>query len=188
MNQFYTQTTLPAPNINYKKIWPNSPTDITDNIPRWRAYPLIGAKNLFWTKEIRESLSAENIFPTVVRIFRWRPNGSFPWHIDGTNSETTMFAINWVLEGTGLIQWNSKLILPKPDKNYKHLAAGTKDSTLHDTYEESAFGHGCLVNTTIPHRVVNNSDVHRITLSIQFGNHFTYKEVREKLSALGFIA
>jgi len=185
MNQFYTQTTLPTPNINYQTVWPNDPTDTSDTIPRWVEYDL---SNLLWSDDIINQLASENLIPQLVRIFRWSPNRFFPWHIDGTIDEITTFAINWVLDGSGTIQWSSKLKLPLPPKEHYHLAYGNMVGSLTDEYEESALGHGCLVNTTIPHRVVNNNDIHRITVSIQFGNQYTYEEVREKLSALGFIA
>jgi hypothetical protein len=203
MNKFYTQLTLSAPLIDYKSIWPNDPTDPTDTIPRWQPYPILIAKNTFWTEEIRSQLTSQDLIPQLVRIFRWKPKSAFHWHVDGSywpnepqKNTTTTFAINWVIEGTGMIYWNSKLDLPKtiPYKTtnkfgdpFHHLARGTIHSKPDDEYETSCLGNGCLVNTTIPHKVVNDNSIHRITISIQFGNHLSYEKAYEKLLAVGFV-
>jgi hypothetical protein len=187
VNKFYTQLTLPAPIIDYKSIWPNDALDTEDSIPRWKAYPLNIAKQNFWTEEIRNTLISQGMNPTLVRIFRWRPNNTFPWHIDGTINEITKFAINWVLEGAGAIHWDSKLILPVPAEQYQHITYSRLPSKFDDEYEVSTLGHGCLVNTTIPHKVVNDNNIHRITISIQFENHINYEQAFEKLLAIGFV-
>jgi len=184
MNKFYTQTTLPTPNIDYKSVWLNDPTDVCDTIPRWQLHTL---KTNFWPTKIQTNLASQNLFPELIRIFRWHPNGFFPWHVDGTVIARTNFAINWVLDGTGIIQWNSKLNLPPPEPKHATLAYGSIISTPNDAYEETNLGHGCLVNTTIPHRVVNNNDIHRITVSMLFGTYITYEQAVEKLSVLGYV-
>jgi hypothetical protein len=187
MNKFYSETTLPTPILDYKSLWPNAPADISDTIPRWQQYPLNIARKTLWNEEIRSQLASQGLTPTLVRIFRWCPKGRFTWHIDGTTKEITSFAINWILEGEGVIQWNSKLKLPPPPSQHNHLAYGSVVGTDHDPYEEETGGHGCLVNTAIPHRVLNNNNIHRISLSIQFGNQLTYEQALEKLSTLGYI-
>lgn len=184
MNKFYTQTLIPLPDVDYKSIWPNDPTDSSDMIPRWQTYT---SEKPLWNNTIDEMLALCDLKPKLIRIFRWAPKTIFPWHVDGTTEIITEFAINWVYEGSGIIQWNSKLELPKPEANHSHLAFGSKQGGLTDVFESKELGHGCIVNTTIPHRVVNVEPIHRITVSIQFGNDLTYAQAVEKLTACGLI-
>jgi len=183
-NNFFRRTTIPMPNIDYKPIWKRGPYDTKDSIPRWIRYP---KDRRIWNDEVYDKLASIGIAPTLVRIFRWKPNSSFPWHIDGTVNEVTEFAINWVLEGEGIIQWDTSLVLPKPEEENYHLAYGAFEGTKEDKFDMQELGHGCLVNTTIPHRVLNLNNIHRITVSIQFGNQFKYNEVAEKLISCGYI-
>jgi len=178
MNRFYTQTLIPTPNVDYRSIWPNSPTDTSDTIPRWKTYPV---KTGLWEKEVIKKLESCDLTPKLVRVFRWLPNTLFPWHIDGNIKERTEFAINWVCEGQGIIQWDSKIELELPRPEHSQLASRNKMGSLTDPFEEAAFGNGCIVNTTIPHRVVNMEALHRITVSIQFGNRLTYADAVNRL-------
>jgi hypothetical protein len=178
MNRFYTQTLIPRPNVDYRSIWPNSPTDTSDTIPRWKTYPV---KTGLWENEVIKKLESCNLTPKLVRVFRWLPNTLFPWHIDGNIEEQTEFAINWVCEGQGIIQWDSKIELELPPTEHSQLASRNKMGSLTDPFEEAVFGNGCIVNTTIPHRVVNMEALHRITVSIQFGNKLTYADAVNRL-------
>jgi hypothetical protein len=186
MNKFYTQTNIPIPKVDYKLIWPNEPTDATDGPIRYKTYP---NQTMLWDEHTTELLLSCGLVPSMIRIFRWLPNRTFNWHIDGSLTEVSNFAINWVLDGTGEIEWSSRIILPKPNSNNKHPTFGSLPSRDGD-YElvDCRFsGHGCLVNTTIPHRVVNKNSIHRITVSIHFGNSLTYEQVAEKLIAAGLV-
>jgi hypothetical protein len=182
---FCKQTTIPVPNIDYKRVWNIDSTNSADTIPRWLTYTNTSA---IWNDNTKERLVDVGMTPGLIRIFRWKPNGVFPWHIDGTTTIPTNFSINWVLEGEGIIQWNSKLEFPRPitalgSANAYASKIGGKD----DKFEFQAKGHGCIVNTIIPHRILNNSNTHRITVSILFGNKFSYSEAVEKLKSCGFV-
>jgi hypothetical protein len=183
-NRFFTKTKIPLPNIDYRNMWNNDPDDPSDTLPRWKTYP---NKPGLWDEHTTRLLESIGLTPILVRIFRWAPNKSFPWHIDGSIDEITQFAINWVVEGDGIIEWTSKLILPPPSEKFSHLAFGTLPSVSGDSYltECANKGDGCLINTTIPHRVVNNNNIHRITISIQFGNKLTYEQAAAKLILAG---
>jgi hypothetical protein len=183
VEQFYRQTTLPAPDVDYKTVWNVDAKDPADTTPRWLTYP---ADSKIWDDHISNKLLSVSLKPVLIRIFRWKPNSIFPWHIDGSVNEIAKCAINWVYEGSGLIQWNSNLELSKPDKTSYH-AYGSYDGHINDKFEAAALGHGCIVNTAIPHRVLNLSDVHRITVSILFDNELTYSEIVEKLKSCDFI-
>jgi hypothetical protein len=183
-DKFYKQTTIPAPVVDYKTVWNIDSRDPRDTNPRWLTYP---KDSKIWDDTTLNKLLSVGLTPRLIRVFRWKPKSVFPWHVDGSVAEITEFAINWVYEGSGIIQWNSSLELPKPDKKNYHLAYGSFDGNKDDKFEVESLGHGCIVNTTVPHRVLNLSEIHRITVSIQFGNEFTYSEAVERLKSCGFI-
>lgn len=186
MNNCYTQTTIPMPNIDYKLIWPNEATDTTVGTTIYKIYPnQLG----LWDEQTTKLLLSCGLTPTMIRIFRWLPNSNSKWHIDGTITAVSNFAINWILDGAGEIEWGATIVLPKPNDNDKHSAFGVLPCRRgDDTLVDCRFsGHGCLVNTTIPHRVVNKNDIHRIAVSIHFGNMLTYGQVAEKLTAAGLV-
>jgi hypothetical protein len=182
MNKFYTQTLIPLPDVDYKSIWPNDPTDSSDMIPRWQTYT---SEKPLWNNTIDEMLALCDLKPKLIRIFRWAPKTVFPWHTDGTSDLVTPFAINWLCEGVGAIQWDSKIELPKPEANHSHLAFGTTMGEIADHFEEITLGHGCIVNTAIPHRVLNMNKIHRITISIEFGKKLNYEQAVERLINVG---
>jgi hypothetical protein len=161
MNKFYTQTLIPMPKgIDYRSIWTEDPyvnTDPSRNDGKtWVLHDT--PTEPLWDNNILKIMS---IFgPPIIRVFRWNPYSVGLWHIDYNPEKdfTHQFAINWVLEGWGSIQWNSKERLI--------------DLIPESTFENSVLGHGCLVYTTIPHRVVNTEPIHRITISIQFKSPF----------------
>ena len=184
IDNYCKQTSIPVPNIDYKRVWNIDPTSPADTIPRWLTYP---NNTKIWDDDTTNKLLGVGLKPRVIRVFRWRPNSVFPWHVDGNVDQVTRFAINWVLEGNGIIQWHSKLELPKPMPKHKHLAYGSLVGKIEDKFEFQALGHACVVNTVIPHRILNTSDVHRITVSILFGDDYSYNETVEKLKFSGFI-
>ena len=154
MNKFYTQTLIPMPKVDCKALWPNDPTDPTDFRPRWKKIPFV-AENL-WDEKIYNKLKQCSLIPTTIRVFRWAHSKFYPWHIDGNSNiqYVVPFAMNWIVEGSGLIQWNTAIKLTIGGE-MTGFHAGVCDGKSQDAYEEQTFGHGCIVNTTIPHRVLN---------------------------------
>ena len=122
--------------------------------------------------------------PRLIKIFRWAPNLIGDWHVDGSPGRAEKFAINWVYEGIGLIQWNSKVEFPQDlhANAFKSLLGGTTDP-----YEEQAIGDSCVVNVAIPHRVINLEPIHRISVSMQFSESISYEDGIERLRSQGFI-
>jgi len=167
-NQYYVKTKIPTPNINWKDIWAVDPADNLNTMPRFCCYPL--NKNI-WSTDIFKKLIAIGLFPKVIRVFRWCPNRVFPWHVDGNSTSAVPFAINWVLDGNGSIQWDSKMSLPP---TVSGLSFASTLGKLNDAYECEQFGHGCIVNTHIPHRVINLNNIHRLTVSMTFNPSIDY--------------
>jgi hypothetical protein len=185
MGTYFQKTLIPTPNIDYKEIWKNAPEDLSDTLPRYKSYP-IDHKEI-WNTEISKQLISAGLAPSSARVFRWAPNLDSGWHIDGSPNRVTQFAINWIMHGSGVIQWNSKLDLSNTPK--VSTAKGWTPSNKFHTYEEQIDGHGCIVNTAVPHRVVNNSNEHRITVSVVFekNSEITYNDAVIILSNIGFI-
>ena len=186
MNKFYTQTLIPMPKVDCKAMWPNDPTDKTDVRPRWKKAPFI-AENL-WDAEIYNKLNQCDLVPTTVRVFRWAPTSYYPWHIDGNSNIQYVipFAINWIVEGAGLIQWNTAIKLITGGE-MAGFHAGVYAGTPQDVFEEQTSGHGCIVNTTIPHRVLNFEKTHRLSISVMFNHTLSYEDTITNLKTVGLI-
>jgi len=185
-NKFYTQTLIPMPKIDCKALWPTDPIDKTDIRPRWRKTPFI-AENL-WDAEIYNKLNQCYLVPTTIRVFRWAPIGYYPWHIDGDSSRQYVvpFAMNWIVEGAGLIQWNTAIKLTIGGET-AGIHAGACLGTPQDVFEDQTFGHGCIVNTSIPHRVLNFEKIHRLSISVIFDPTLTYEDTVDNLKTVGLI-
>jgi hypothetical protein len=166
---YFAKTKMPTPDIDWTEIWSQEPTDRSLSAPRYKEYKDF---QKFLDSETGKLLKSIKLYPRKIRIFRWKPVRVFPWHIDGTKTEKVNFAINWVLDGKGKIQWNSKMNLPRTPSG---LSWASKLGTFSDASEYETFGHQCVVNTSIPHRVVNISKVHRITVSMMFQEDITYE-------------
>jgi hypothetical protein len=188
-NRFCTQTSIPIPHgIDYRSLWTDSPYSETDTVPRWKQfkYPdLFVSNNESYMHEIFTPPIAQVLDilgPNFVRVFRWYPGKIGTWHIDGNVQNKIECAINWVVEGKGLIQWdrNLKLLVPEPGTPTAAFSFGAKQGVLEDYAEYSHIGHACLVNTGVPHRAINTEPIHRITISLAF-KQVTYEQACELL-------
>ena len=178
---YFVKTKIPIPFIDWKKIWDVESTDATAN-ERFKSYT--NFLNL-WETDIAKRLYSIKLYPRRIRVFRWEPGrGVFPWHIDGSYDEFVNFAINWVLDGHGSIQWNSKMDLPKTPSISSYAS---KKGKLTDVVECEEFGHACIVNTSIPHRVVNINKIHRVSVSMTFQKQIKYNEAVEILRNNGLL-
>lgn len=167
---YFAKTKIPLPDIEWTEIWSQEPTDRLISTPRYREYKDF---QKFLDSETGKKLLSIKLYPREIRIFRWQPLGIFPWHIDGTSIRKVDFAINWVLDGKGSIQWNSKMNLPRTPSG---LSWASKLGKFNEVIECEEFGHQCIVNTSIPHRVINMSNFHRISVSVTFQKDITYTD------------
>jgi hypothetical protein len=132
--------------------------------------------------DLLEKFKAIDMPPEYVRLFVWPKNHCGIWHIDGTADTYRHSAINWILQGSGLIQFNNSLELqPMPGV---HLG---KRSTLAENAEAETTGHGCVVNTGACHRVITGQDG-RTTISIGWKTNDTpFPAMLEKLRQINII-
>jgi hypothetical protein len=186
MNEYFSQTVIPTPIVDWKSLWPEilSSDDPGIDLPLFR---LINTKSVtlhdLWSEgDVADKLKDAGIEPYFIRIFRWRPNRFFSWHIDGVVNKPRFCALNWVLEGYGEIQWNTKY--DWDEKTNKINAFKNRFGNYDDPYEESANGNACLVNTLIPHRLVNMNSTHRVTISILANEKLSYAEVYHRLASV----
>lgn len=173
MKKYHRKTLIPRPNINVRDLWGDiDPTDKSDTRPRWRAHTT--DYDNVWEPDVHKKLNELGFFVRGIRVFRWMPNKVFEWHIDGTINQVEHFAINWVVEGQGLVQWN-------PDITLNTLAShgfsrGVMAGSITDYVEEQTDGDQCILDISKPHRVVNLSNEHRMTISVTFKNDLTYSD------------
>jgi hypothetical protein len=142
-------------------------------------------------EDLLKKLDSVGLSPLKVRLFVWPKNHIGIWHIDGRHwgDDTHLASIqnvslNWVLAGSGVIQWDRRVEskLKIIDGVYRGL-----QSSLDDSFEAESAGDGVLVDTTIPHRVLTGPDG-RTSITLQWKtneNDFKFPVMVEKLKSIG---
>ena len=133
--------------------------------------------------ELLDKMRSVGLRPWKLRFFVWKPNNRSAWHVDTSSEKGTLrSAINWVVKGKGEMQWNDKLSLDPGYTVRKGFDEGSIESTDNDHVSHSTFGHGCLVDTSIPHRVVVGPEG-RSTVSLLWeeSNALSFEETYDKL-------
>jgi hypothetical protein len=129
-----------------------------------------------------EKFKSINMLPEYIRLFVWPVNHCGIWHIDGTVDTYRYSAINWILQGSGLIQFNNSIQLHRIPG--VHLG---KASTLAETAEAETSGHGYVINASACHRVITGRDG-RTTISIGWKNKDTpFSAMLEKLRQINIV-
>lgn len=132
--------------------------------------------------DLLEKFKAIDMPIEYVRLFVWPANHCGIWHIDGTEDTLRHSAINWIISGSGLIQFNNSVLLHK----FPGVHLG-KRSTLADNAEAETNGHGCVVNTSACHRVITGQDG-RTTISIGWKTNDTpFPAILEKLRQINIV-
>lgn len=162
MNQFYTRISLPSVLLDDSVLY-SSPdvyrtiqqSDINQEVVR-----ILNQRGL--------SIYSVEIFKTGYTNKRW------PIHVDGPR-EGDMAKINWVYGNTRCdMKWFKRKSgsLPKA----KESAAGPYiEYDEHDVEEIASFNIGTtsIVQTAIPHTVVNNSEQHRYCVSLNLIHNYS---------------
>jgi len=133
-------------------------------------------------EDLLDKFNTINMMPEYVRLFVWPRNHCGIWHIDGTEDTYRYSAINWIIRGSGSIQFNNNIVLGKRCGVHKGA-----DGVLSDAVEAETTGHGCVINTSACHRVVTREDG-RNTLSIGWKNKDTpFELLIEKLRQINIV-
>jgi hypothetical protein len=133
-------------------------------------------------KDFINKFSEIDLVPQLIRVFVWPRNNTGVWHIDGTSALGRNVALNWVIKGSGVIQFNTKL----PLSPMYGVHSGRRPS-IGDAIEAETFGHGCLINTGIGHRVVTGEEG-RTTISLAYTHRdMPFFEMVEKFRQINII-
>lgn len=180
---YYSHTKIPIPKVDWESVWNDT---VPTGYPKWKPMDIPADA---WSTEITDKFKAINLRPSLLRVFKWKQNAVYPWHIDGDNLHVSKFALNWIVGGDGRIQWDDTLVLPtdKTGITAGLLRGGPKD---HYTCQSADSGNGCLLKIDIPHRVTTIGDTEpRHTLSLLFAkaDNRTYNEIRQLMIGVGLI-
>lgn len=99
-------------------------------------------------------------FSKQIDIFRMPPNFTSNIHIDNS-----FYAYNFIIKGSGIMEWFNI-----DDLTVKHISEyGTQIYDLLDNKSSigSTTSTSMIVNTKIPHRIINNHNEERICVSIR---------------------
>ena len=139
--------------------------------------------------DLLDRMRSIGLRPWKLRFFIWKPNIFSPWHVDTASKMGKLkSSINWVVKGSGEIQWNENLNLT-PDRSVREqFDEGSIESSDSDEITHSSDGHGCLVNTSIPHRVkVGPEGRTTISLLWEQPEDFSFDETYKKLNSINLI-
>jgi hypothetical protein len=114
--------------------------------------------------ELINKLDSVGLIPESLRLFVWPKNFWGQWHIDGNINTPRYSCINWIIKGSGVIQFNKNIKLKMVEGI--HRGEG-KLSSPNDLFEEQTDGHGCLINSAYCHRVVTKDDG-RVSISLSY--------------------
>jgi len=132
--------------------------------------------------DLPDKFKSINMIPEYVRLFVWPVNHCGIWHIDGTADVFRQSALNWVIKGSGYIQFNSKVALdlwPGVHRGYQ--------GKFIDRCESMTDGNGCVINTSACHRVITGKDG-RNTISLGWKNNdISFELTVEKLRQINMI-
>jgi hypothetical protein len=135
-------------------------------------------------KDLIEKFSKIDLVPQLIRIFIWPKNKCGIWHHDGNVATGRNVALNWVLQGSGVIQFNTEMSKTMAPMRGVHLG---KVGNLTDKVDAETDGHGCIINTALPHRVVTGSEG-RTTISLAYTHKdIPFLEMVEKFRQINII-
>jgi hypothetical protein len=182
-NDYYCQTLLPTPSIDWESVWAGK---YPPAFPKWKEY---STTEKIWSDDVYSTLQQIGLTVRQIRVFKWGRNRFYPWHIDGSDGKVSHWAINWVVNGTGQIQWNENLTMIPDQFN---VTGGFKAGTDRDPYtcQTNNSGNACLVKIDVPHRVITLGDKEpRESISIFFNKSafITFDEAKELLASVNLI-
>ena len=122
--------------------------------------------------ELLQWCQRHNLTMNSVHLFRAPPMSKQDIHVDG-DGNPSLYAINWILSAR-----KSKMIWYQPQKSRE--VNGHNELVYHSWHEDECdeierfedISVPVLLNTEIPHRVVNDTDEWRFCVSIRFPNEF----------------
>jgi len=148
---------------------------------------LLLEKYKIWNTDISDRLKSIDMYPESLRLFYWDPKKTYyPWHIDGDIKHVSKKSINWVLRGSGKIQWSNAVNLTKINQKSHGISHDDIDQSqiIYETSES-----GILIDTSIPHRVVLEGE-ERFTVTLQWNSekNFDFHESCKRLKSVDLLS
>jgi hypothetical protein len=143
-------------------------------------------KYKIWSDDISTRLKIAEMYPETLRFFYWNPKKTHhPWHVDGDIKNVSRKSINWILKGSGKIQWSNSVNLTQINQKSHGISYDDidKDQIVHETLES-----GILINTAVPHRVVLDGE-ERFTVTLQWNpeKNFDFSESQKRLKSVDLL-
>lgn len=134
--------------------------------------------------DLLEKLKTINIVPEYIRLFVWPRNFCGQWHIDGDYLTPRYSCMNWIINGSGLIQFNPNAEL----KVVPGVHRGTGNLTDPNEFVAAETnGHGYVINSGSPHRVFTKDDG-RTSISLSYKNKdVVFSEMVKKLRLINIV-
>lgn len=149
-------------------------TDENYQKQKWYLWHYVGDDNFkFISPEIANWAVENNLTINHCHLFAGPPKENSIIHSDGPEGEN-QFGINWVLSGyDSYMAWYQVNNLKETEHNYSGSPYRKWDDSECVEIERCTINGPTLINAAPPHRIVNNSNEHRWTVSLRFSNSFT---------------
>ena len=171
------------PNVDWESAWKDA---FPPGYPKWKS---IDMPSDMFPPDIVSKFKEIELKPGLLRVFKWKQQMVFPWHVDGASDFVCKVALNWVPNRVGKVQWNEGLKLPTDTTG---ITAGIIHGKITDPYtcESEDSANGCLLKIDIPHRVYTMGfDEPRHSLSMMFAksDKRSYDELARDMRSVGLI-
>jgi hypothetical protein len=130
--------------------------------------------------EIANWADENNLIINNCHLFAGPPKKNSIIHSDGPEGEN-QFGINWVLSGRdSYMSWYQVNTVKETEYNFSNSPYRKWDDDECTEIDRYKIDGPTLINAASPHRIVNNSNEHRWTVSLRFSNSFqTWEETVE---------
>lgn len=115
-------------------------------------------------------------------LYKFPGNTEGPIHIDTTNPDQIHYAVNFVVEGYGVMEWLTDIEGDKYGTDYNKKHFDQYFSVKSFKVVESWNGTSALVRINTPHRVVGNTDRYTVSLRFRPPSPKTFEEALDILT------
>jgi len=136
--------------------------------------------------EIKDFFCNLGLRPKRGNLWSRKPKSIPPYHTD-QKVDCERFAVNWLLSGSpGITEWSWKALEYKIDNDklspiYDDTSPQFWGSLSLNPDVSAVLDKPMIIQTDIPHRVINRNDTWRISYSLRFEDNPTWETGLEKL-------
>lgn len=148
-------------------------TDENYQKQKWYLWHYVDGDNFkFISPDIANWAAEHNLTINHCHLFAGPPHENSIIHSDGPEGEN-QFGINWVLTGhDSYMAWYKTIVDKDTSFNFSNSPYRWWDESECEEIERSTLQGPTLINAATPHRIVNNSNEYRWTVSLRFSNAF----------------